>query len=71
MDIHYTYVLHVISAIFILYNIVGTRNEIFLPAWKRAARQIEAEIQQPKRTRAQNLDNFNASNEGYPEKLFS
>lgn len=72
IDVHYSYVPHIISAACILHNIVETRNETFLSAWEHAVTQVQAEIQQPESTRARNLDNFIVSHihKGYPERLF-
>jgi len=61
IDVHYTYIPHIISAACIVYNIVETRNEKYLPAWEHAIIEEQAEIQQPELTRARNLDNFNAN----------
>ncbi|XP_039311912.1 protein ALP1-like isoform X1 [Solenopsis invicta] len=61
IDVHYTYVPYVISAVCILHNIVETRNDTFLSAWEHAIREIQqAEVQQPELRRTRNLDNFNA-----------
>lgn len=61
IDVHYTYVSHIISAVCILHNIVEMRKETFLSAWKHAVTEVQAEIQQPEPTKALNLDNFIAS----------
>jgi len=61
INVHYTYIPHIISTVCIVHNIVETRNEKYLPAWEHAIIKEQAEIQQPELTRARNLDNFNAN----------
>lgn len=58
IDVHYTYVPHIISAACIIHNIVETRKELFLSTWERTVTEVQAEIQQPEPIRARNLDNF-------------
>ncbi|KAL6416531.1 hypothetical protein ACFW04_013380 [Cataglyphis niger] len=58
IDIHYSYVPHIISACCILHNIVETHKEKFLQAWEYIN---ESNVnQQPESLRTQDLDNFNA-----------
>lgn len=61
IDVHYTYVPHIVSAACILHNIVETRKETFLSAWEHTVTMIQTEMRQPEVTRARNLDNLIAS----------
>jgi len=59
IDVRYTYVSYIISAVCTLHNTVKTRDKTFLPAWKHTVREVQAEA--TRTNRARNLDNFNAS----------
>lgn len=60
IDLHYSYVPHIISACCILHNIVETRKEKFLQVWEHIVNESNTAMQQPQSLRAQNLDNLNA-----------
>lgn len=45
IDVHYTYIPHIISAAFILHNIVEKRKETFLPAREHTVTEVHVEMQ--------------------------
>lgn len=60
-DVHYSYVLNIISACCILHNILETHNERYISAWENVVHEVKLQFQQPQPIRARDLNNFNGN----------